>query len=353
MKKVLIALAAFFILIAVITGIGYVYATNWYDQAINEVNIAEGETAQVIVNEGDTFQAVMDKMEADGYIESALAVRIYLQVENVTPNIRFGNYEIPSGVDIPKIIEILEEGQLKPGISVTLREGKTAAEIGDKIQETLGLDAAFNVAKFNDIVANPANYSFSEEVQTFLDTYKPSDKNLEGFIYPDTYEFDVDQDAEVIVNRMIANLISKVNEELDLENLNLTQSNITNFYDALNLGSIVESEASAGDDRTQISGVFHNRLQIGEVLASDATISYITGQTSENLDTRIDSPYNSYTRAGLPPTPISNPRIESIVAAFYPADTDYLFFFHSEDGQTYYSRTLGEHTTKVCQIRGC
>ncbi|GIW58894.1 MAG: hypothetical protein KatS3mg086_179 [Candidatus Dojkabacteria bacterium] len=93
----------------------------------------------------------------------------------------------------------------------------------------------------------------------------------------------------------------------------------TNFYnDALILASIIEKEASFNDDKALISSVFHNRLKFGYVLGADSTINFITGQTSKNLNTQIDSEYNTYKNLGLPPTPINNPQIDSIVAAIKP-----------------------------------
>ncbi|BCX13756.1 MAG: hypothetical protein KatS3mg085_288 [Candidatus Dojkabacteria bacterium] len=119
------------------------------------------------------------------------------------------------------------------------------------------------------------------------------------------------------------------------------------------MASIIEKEASYKDDKALISSVFHNRLKFGYVLGADSTINFITGQTSKNLNTQIDSEYNTYKNLGLPPTPINNPQIDSIVAAIKPKDSNYFFFFHDDEGNTYYSETDYEHTQKVCAIRGC
>ncbi len=350
--KVLFIIVLFFFMICVV---GVLYAKNWYDGAIYDSNLGEGKVFDITVTEGETFMTVAKRMEQVGLIKSQNAVKLYLQLKSIEPNIKVGTYKIPSDKNVPEIIAILEAGVFKPGIRITIKEGLRAFEIAELLQENLGNDSRFVKADFDYIVKNPDNYEFSPKVQSFLDTYKPAGKPLEGFLYPDTYEFDPEWTAVQVADKILVSFVEKVEDNIDLEALALAleQNNITNFYDALILGSIVEREASGKDDKKEISGVFHNRLANDISLGADSTISYITGQTSENLNTNLDSPYNSYKNLGLPPTPIANPGIDAILSAFYPNNTEYLFFFHDDEGNTYYSKTDAEHGSKVCEIRGC
>ncbi|MEP7103861.1 MAG: endolytic transglycosylase MltG [Candidatus Dojkabacteria bacterium] len=330
-------------------------AVNFYNNAIYSPASDSSELVSLKVSEGDTLTSIAKTLEDKGLIKNSEILKIYLRLNSTSPNIKAGNYSIPKNKTAIEIIEILEDGVLKPGVRVTIKEGSMDVEIGQKITSSLGTDALFNVAEFRDIVVNPDSYTFSVDVQTFLNTYKPSGKPLEGFFYPDTYEFAGDQTTLQIVDRMVQNFIVKVNDNINLNNLNLNQSEVTTLYDALKLASIIEKEAGKDSDRKDISSVFHNRIQNDIPLESDVTVNYVTGQNSDYVsisDTHVDSPYNTYQNLGLTPTPINNPRIESIVAALYPTQTDYFYFLYY-DGTTYFSKTFEEHQQKACQYRGC
>lgn len=349
----LIKTCSIFIVILLILGVGgFIYAKGWYNDAIFERNEENVENIEITITEGEGISEVAEDLENLGLIKSGTALKIYLKLENLNPNIKVGTYSIPSNSTVPEIISFLEQGVLKPATTVTIKEGLTNTQIGVVLSETL---ENFDGATFTDIVENPDNYVFSPEVQTFLNTYKPAGKPLLGFLYPDTYRFDNDQTMQSIVETMIQNFITKAALELNLTNLALTQSEITNLYDALILASVIEKEASGNDNRAMISSVFHNRLQDGYLLQSDATINFITGKFDPGVlieDTKIDSPYNTYLYTGLMPTPINNPRLESIKASLYPEVSDYYYFFHTDEGETFYSETLEEHNSKVQQYRG-
>jgi UPF0755 protein len=349
MKKLFYAL----LFLAILSAGIFFYAKGKYNSAIYDPFV-EGDSTEFAleVTEGQTFMEIIEQLESDGLIKNKLAVQVYLKLEDKNPAIKFGQYSISKSSNIPQLIEVLEKGSFKPGITITIKEGERHQEIGRLIKEKLGSTSKFDVNEFNNMVENPDNFTFAPGIQEFLDTHKPIGKPLEGFIYPDTYEFDAETTTAMVLEKILGNLISKFGEN-GLSTLQLSQQNITTFYEALTLASIIEKEASGKDNRAEISSVFHNRIQYDYPLAADSTIHYITGQTSENLDVTIDSPYNSYTNLGLPPTPINNPRMESIIAAFYPADTFNFFFFHDDEGNTYYSETDLEHANKVCEIRGC
>lgn len=347
------AILVFLLVVAAAVGL---FAVNWYNGAIYSPNSSATDEVNVKVEEGDTLSSIAPALEEKGLIKSKDALRIYLRINSIDVNIKAGNYAIAKNKTVIEIIDILEEGVQKPGVRVTLKEGLRHEQIGDLISDALGSDTFFSLTEFNSIVEAPDEYTFTADIQTFLDTYKPEGKILEGFLYPDTYEFAADQTTMQIIEKMLENFIIKVNLTLTLSNLDLEQTEVTNLYDGIILASIIEKEASRNDDRKEISAVFHNRLKDDYLLESDATVNYITGKNDPGVnlsDLQIDDPYNTYKYTGLPPTPIVNPRIESIVAALYPNITNNYFFFHSDSGETYYSETLSEHSTKVCEIRGC
>lgn len=351
------------IFIIVIVG-GGMYANHWYNNAINEPQGKSGETYELVVKEGESFQDVATKLKEEGKIKSATAVKFYIKIEGKRPEIKFGTYSINADTTIPELIETLEQGTFKPGISVTLREGYRHEQMAQEIASKLGKDAQFKEAEFNAIVENPDQYTFSPEIETFMATYLPSDiSTLEGLLYPDTYQFDVETTSQAIVEKMLINFISRVEGSLDLEGyienkgIKTDQNNVKTLYDAVILGSIIEKEASAWDDRAEISGVFHNRLENDMYLQTDASINYITGKNDpgvelKDIEDTADNPYNLYKHYGLTPTPISNPRIESITAALYPNTTDAFFFLHTKDGRTFYADTFQEHQVNIERYLG-
>ncbi|MEO6728699.1 MAG: endolytic transglycosylase MltG [Candidatus Dojkabacteria bacterium] len=342
------------IAILILAGAFIVYTT--YNNALYSPASSSTETVSITVAEGDTLSSIAKTLQDKGLISNSEILKLYLKINNIDPKIKVGVYTIPKNKTAMEIIDILEKGVLNPGIRVTLKEGLRYKQIATIVAETLGTGAVFSENEFNSIAEAPDQIAFNSDISSFLTLYKPAGVSLEGFLYPDTYEFSQEQTTQDIVEKMLENFIKKVNDNINLNNLNLTQSNITTLYQGLTLGSIIEKEASKTDDRAEISGVFNNRLGADILLQSDATVNYITGKNDpgvDNSDTEIDSPYNTYKYTGLPPTPIDNPRIESIIASLYPNKTVYLYFFHTDDGQTFYSETFAEHQQKACQYRGC
>lgn len=169
---------------------------------------------------------------------------------------------------------------------------------------------------------------------------------LEGYLYPDTYKFPRPSAAKDVVRAMVDQLGQVFNEELRsrAKDLHLTQ------HEVLTLASVIEKETGAGDERPQISSVFHNRLKKRIPLQSDPTVIYGLTNFDGNLhkkDLSHPSPYNTYRWTGLPPGPIANPGAHSIRAALYPVPSAYLYFVSKNDGTHQFSATLMEHNKAV------
>lgn len=336
---------------------GYTYAKSWYNGAIFDGNEDQaGETIQYEVAQGATFTSVLDDLIANGYDTEKLAVQLYLRSEGISPNIKAGSYEIPADVNIPELIVILEQGVLKPSHVVTIKEGLRYEEIADVLEADLESTTEYDKSEFIAIVENPDSSEFTPEVQAFLAQHKPAGKPLRGFLYPDTYRIDDGSSTLQIVDFILQNFIKQVNENLDMNNLTANQSNFSDLYSGLTLASIIEKEASAWDDRAEISAVFNNRLRTGLPLGSDATVNFFTGKNDAGVsfaDRDTQNPYNTYLNQGLPPTPINNPRIGSLEAALQPNISSNFYFYHTPDGKTFFNETLGGHSTGVCRDLGC
>jgi UPF0755 protein len=166
----------------------------------------------------------------------------------------------------------------------------------------------------------------------------------EGYLFPDTYFVPVTATASSTIKMLGDNFARKV-----LPVLPEIERSGKKLEEVITLASIIESEAQSLDDRSIVSGILWKRIEMGMPLQVDASFTYINGKTSRELtldDLKIDSPFNTYRYSGLPPTPISNPGLESIAAALSPTTTPYLYFLTGEDGAMHYSRTFDEHIAK-------
>ena len=218
--------------------------------------------------------------------------------------------------------------------SVALSKKMTILEGWSVNDIALELESKFNIKKdsFLKAVKSPR----------LLRNWKIDGNSFEGYLFPDTYLLPEDASPEDVINKMVSeynNNISAVMRKRMAE-INLSENEV------LTLASIIEGEAIFDSERPRISGVYHNRLKKRMRLQADPTIQYIIEDSPRRLlnkDLKIKSPYNTYLNYGLPPGPINNPGIESIKAALYPEDVDFLFFVARGDGYHTFTRTEKEH----------
>ncbi len=166
---------------------------------------------------------------------------------------------------------------------------------------------------------------------------------MEGYLYPDSYDLPLNPDAKQLVGQMVDNFDKKVTPQLRTvyaaEGLTLHQ--------AVTLASIVEKEVPSTSDRQIVAGIFLKRLQLGMPLESDVTVHYAADQLGVDFSTNLDSPYNTYKHAGLPPAPICNPGIGALTAVATPTSSDYLYFLAGSDGNTHFAKTFAEHQQNI------
>ena len=236
---------------------------------------------------------------------------------------------------IPEIVQVLSMGEIIPNeIKVTFPEGTNAKQMAD-ILKNKGFDGDkfLNVAKSGS--GAKTDYEFLQD--------KPQKASLEGFLFPDTYIFWRDASSESIVSRMLLNFDEKLTSEMcdDIKKQNRT------IFEVVTMASILEKEVKTPEDMKIVSGIFWDRIEVGQPLQSCATIAYVLGKEKKQYsyeDTRTPSPYNTYINRGLPPGPINNPGLVAINAAIYPKETDYNYFLTDpETGKTIFSKTIDEH----------
>ena len=239
------------------------------------------------------------------------------------------------------------DGQMKPGtyiffeemVSFTIPEGFGVKEIAERLY-TL------------DVVDKEDFMKASENFAPY--SYMRKRKNVryaaEGFLFPETYSIESDMPIEEILKMMAGEFDKRITPAMRERAQELGLS----LYDLTTLASLVEREVRYPEDRAIVAQVFLKRLKMNMPLQTDASLQYLLDEPKEDVtleDTEIDSPYNTYKNAGLPPGPIANPGIASFEAVLHPADTDYLYFVADRQGHNHYSYTYDEHLNLVNQYR--
>lgn len=335
-----------FLVLTIVVGLGsYIYIRSWYSSGINQKDTESTEIVTLEIPAGSSSQQIGELLQKEGLIDDTNLWNVYTRINN--PVFLAAEFKIPSSMSLVEIADLLQQEPEIDTIWVTFPEGRTRKQYVTILQENQAqfTEGNFTATQFDDITEFPDNYSFSEEVQNFLDTYKPEGRSLEGFLYPETYAFEPDFTSQEVVEVMISQLMTRV-EELIVETEDRT------FYETLTLASVVEKESLNETDRPNVASVFSNRLDIGMKLESDATVNYATGKSERRPtyeDIQISSPYNTYVNVGLPPGPINNPRIESIRHSLNPPQTEYYFFIHEIDGTAHFGRNFQEHSNNVCK----
>lgn len=294
-----------------------------------------GAKGQVVVTvpEGAGTAQIARILNKEGIINSKKFYRIMSKIRGIDGKYNFGKFQIERGAGYEEIFDILTgSGEKSNVIKVTIPEGYEIYKIADTL-EGKGLidkDKFYYLINYGEF-----DYDFVKEIPE-------RDNRLEGYLFPDTYEF-VPGDEYGIINEMLGQF-NKVYEKYRTRQneMNMTMDEV------VTLASIIEREALGAEDRKLVSSVFHNRLKSSEMpyLQSCATVQYVLKERKAVLsveDTKIDSPYNTYINKGLPIGPIASPGEKAIEAALYPEDTDYLFFVLGSDNKHHFSRTFDEH----------
>ncbi|WP_341237534.1 endolytic transglycosylase MltG [uncultured Limnobacter sp.] len=273
---------------------------------------------------------------ANELIQQGLAVNpdLFVLAARLTGSagqLKAGRYDLPDGISTLGLLDYLSKGQ---GVlsSVSLVEGQTARALLAKLR---------NQTDLIDDLPGMDHHAIAEKMGL-------EGSSLEGWIYPDTYKYSPGSKLSELLSRA-ARL-----QQVELEKAWAQRDPKTPLktpYDALKMASIVEKETGLASDRGKVASVFVNRLRVGMMLQTDPTVIYGVGESFDGNLTRrhlqTDTPYNSYTRAGLPPTPIANPGKAALYAAVNPDKTPYFYFVAKGDGGSYFSKNLNEHNNAV------
>jgi len=310
-----------------------------------------------IVPKGSTSRQIGEELVAFGYVRSGLQFELLIDLMGIEGILAAAPHELARNISPPQLAALLTIQPSVPSLIITFPEGLRFEEMADLVEKSGFAKAsqflsAINTAKLPDI---------------FVASF-PEESSLQGYLFPDTYEIAIDASPENLVELMLSTLILRFSSDIILagEKVNL------NIHEILTLASIIEREAVLPSERKMISGVFHNRIRNEATLGADPTVQYAIAETEPAsvqdwgwwkpgyeitiTDLDIDSPYNTRLYPGLPPGPIANPGLASIIAAVKPDKADYYFFVRdvcANDNSHLFAITLKEHTANLDRNAQC
>ncbi len=286
----------------------------------------------LLIEPGDTLSVVAAKLIDRNVIDNPYVLKIHARITKIGSLIKAGEYQIPNGISLAEFLSYVVNGKGQIGIRITIIEGWSFKQMRGAINKA---------KKLNKTTANWSD-------QQIMAAMGFPDIHPEGQFYPDTYKFR-SGDSDLSIYKKAFSLMQGKLDYAWKRRQNGLQ--VDSKYEALILASIIEKESQAREEQPEISGVFHNRLRKGMRLQTDPTVIYGIGDKYRGNITRkhlrADNPYNTYTRWGLPPTPISLPGNDSLMAAVNPKETKSLYFVARGQGRHKFSETLEEHNAAV------
>ncbi len=282
------------------------------------------------VKSGMTLKQVSQELFRQNLIRSANAFQAIALIQDKEKLIKVGEYYISPSMLPAEILQRITSGKTVLH-SITIPEGYRITEIANLLEEKDLVDK-------NIFLQQAKNVELLEGIPT---------SSLEGYLFPDTYHFGKRTTEAAIINKMVETFKERA---LKQEFLKRAEDLGFSYHEIITLASLIEKETGKDSERKQISSVFHNRLKKNMLLQTDPTVIYAIDIFDGNIrkrDLNIDSPYNTYRYKGLPPGPIANPGLKSIIAALYPATTSNLYFVSKQDGSHKFSSTLNEHNRAV------
>ncbi len=293
------------------------------------------QAQEINIKPKSSLNSIADQLVEQKVLPSALPFVILAKVLKKETYLQAGDYTLNKNITPYQLLLSLNSGKTTQG-SITFIEGKTFIEMRAKLAK-------------NDAIKDTTKNLSDAKVMTIVGK---SESHAEGLFFPDTFYFDRGTLDTVILKRAYDSMQTKLDKAWQNRAPNLPYKN---SYEALIMASIVEKETGKPDERPMIAGVFLNRLRIGMRLQTDPTVIYGMGdQYDGNIrrkDLLKDTRYNTYTRLGLPPTPIAMPGLASIDAALHPQQTKALYFVGKGDGSHAFSNSLIEHNRAVYQYQ--
>lgn len=315
------------IVLAAIAGGAWFAYTIWIDRS-------HPQTAQqIIVPQGSSFRDIAAELANTGIVGNAPAFRVYAKLLHADTTAHAGAFRFAPHQTAAQVLAQLESGGAQIAKWVTIPEGFTAKQIAQRLQdEGFGDAGAFENAFMHDSIMVGG-------VRT---------KNLEGYLFPSTYLVPIGASPKTVEDILVA----QFRKELPRDARQKARARGLTVPQVVTLASLIEREAKADDERPLMAGVYYNRLRLGMPLEVDASIEYALPEHHDVItyrDLRLDSPYNTYRHQGLPPTPIANPGEASLLAAFNPKPSPYLYYVYKGNGHHAFARTLAQQNANIAK----
>lgn len=329
-----IMLVCIAVVVLAVTQIG----RNWLVPA----NANDTQIVEVEIPEGTPVSTMGDILEEQGLIRSSSAFSLLVRVQGAAANLQAGVHDLSPSMTMPEIVAALQEGAEEAGmLKVTVNEGLTV----DQIAEVVADSTSYSAEDFLNLMSNQEFLAqLVQQYPILTDSYNNPNVRyvLEGYLFPATYDVAQGETLESLVTQMV----DKTNEVLSKYQADIDASSYS-LQDIMSIASLVEKEGQTTEDRKLIAGVFYNRLEQGMPIQSDISVLYALGTHKEMVtydDLEVDSPYNLYINAGLPPGPMNSPSEDAIAAALEPTDNDYLYFYANlKTGEVFYTDDYEQH----------
>lgn len=310
-----------------------------YRLNLRPVNLTQPNPIPFSIAAGERTTAIAQHLQSAGIIRSRWAFSVYITIHGLRRKIEAGYYELSAADSTITNAKIIARG-IVVNKAFLVREGDTIQQIEDHAQQSW-LRGGEMPAAMNDSYPN-----------AFL-TQRPPGSTLEGYLFPDTYEIAPSTTPRQLVQAMLNNFGQKVTPQIVA---GFAAQGLT-LHQGLTLASIIQSEVSHPADMPIVAQIFYTRIHTGMKLESSVTAFYganqlgLTGITEANVSS-VNSPYNTYLHAGLPPGPMCNPGLDAIKAAMSPAATSYLYFIADKQGNSHFATTYAEHQANVVKYLG-
>ena len=329
-RRIVVLLLSLTVALILISGSSF-----WFIHTrLNQPFQAFSGEAQIFVARGESARDIAGVLEKAGVISSARLFRWYLRYLGDGYFLQTGEYRFQGPLTPIRVAEKLHQGEVHR-YKITLPEGLSLVGVAERLES----EGFGNRDQFLQLAGEP----------DLISDLDPEAEDLEGYLYPETYYFTFDVDEEEILRTLTSafRTVWTPQRQRQAEKLGLS------LRQTLSLASLIEKEASLPAERPLISAVFHNRLQRNMRLECDPTVIYAVQRVKEfdgiihKSDLELDSPYNTYKYAGLPPGPIANPGRDSIDAALHPAPVKHLYFVARNDGSHFFSSNYRDHRRAV------
>lgn len=344
-KRLVIILLSIIILVALFLLSSCIF----YNLNLRAVSSNSNEV-EFMVDSGSTYYDVIEKLKKEDLIRNEFCFKLYIKFNKVN-DIQAGTYKLNKNMAVKDIVDIFSKGNTynPDAIVITFKEGKHMRNIAYTISSNTNNteEEVYSLLNNKEYLNNLINeYWFITDEILNSNIYYP----LEGYLYPNTYEF---KNKDVSVEEIFKTMLDQMGKKLETYKTDLLSNNYS-IHEILTLASIIELEGKQSVDRAGIAGVFYNRLNKNMSLGSDVTTYYAAKvemserdlYTYEINDRNYYNTRSDYLAGKLPVGPISNPSIESIEASLYPEKNNYLYFVADKNGKTYFSETYNQHLSK-------